>query len=339
MTPQELLQAKNKILNRVKKYDNFAILISDPDEDAVASGLALDEILDQMNKKVNLYSSYQLDDFSYLPRVNHYIIKNINQVDLGQFTTIFILDSSDPFRLIDETKYGKDFLLPKEICTINVDHHPTNSLFGTINYVPVEMVSSTGEALYDIFHKEITITPTLATTLLAAIIGDTGCFKYSTNTSPKTLRIAADLLEAGANHRHVIQNVFYSQSKDIVKANVSTLQSLTIEKVGSYTYSYTITDKEAFKNIVPNRNQRLLTQDVLRSIKGTDFCVFITPVKKYMTKLSFRSRLYKVKPIAEYFGGGGHAEAAAATVDLSVKEVLLKLNHFLETVRLPKVTE
>src|SRR5579864_2633520 len=93
--------------------------------------------------------------------------------------------------------------------TIDIDHHHDNSRFGEITLIEPE-ASSTGEVLRDVFRElGVEITPEIAEPLYIALVTDTGRFQY-TNTTPKALRLAAELVEAGADVHAVFQQVYES---------------------------------------------------------------------------------------------------------------------------------
>lgn len=336
MTQRELQKAKKDILERISTSDNFAVLVSDPDSDAVGSGLAMEEILDQMGKKVKLYSSYEIPQFSYLPRFKKFIITDIKKLDFGQFETIITVDSSEPRLVLDKNKHPERYSFPKKTFVINIDHHDSNPLYGQINYVDSKL-SSASEALYEIFASSIEITPSLATNLFAAIVGDTKCFQYIGSTTAKTLRVAADLLEKGANQKLIIHKIIYSFDEDILKMNIDALKDFKIKKVGKYKYSYAVMDIKKYGFEFVSRDRNNLAKELLRSIKGTDFSVLITPTAPNLTKLSFRGRRKEIVKIANYLGGGGHKEGAAARVELTVNKALEKLDKFLQKTDLPEM--
>ena len=99
-------------------------------------------------------------------------------------------------------------LVERAPLVVDIDHHHDNSRFGDVNLVVAE-ASSTGEILHDLFGElgvEL-ITPDIAEALYIALVTDTGRFQY-TNTTPKALRLAAELVEAGANVHQVFQDVY-----------------------------------------------------------------------------------------------------------------------------------
>lgn len=336
MTKQELQKAKNAILKRIKSTDNFAILVSDPDSDAIGSGLAMEEILEQMGKKVKLYSSFEINAYASHPRFEKFIIKDIARLDFGQFKTIISLDAGEPQRLLDSRKHSRNFEFPKEVFVINIDHHDSSSLYGNINYVNTKF-SSTAEAIYEIFNDKIDFTPSIKTNLHAGIMGDTGCFRNIGSTTSRTLRIVADLIEKDVNHDLNIIDMFYSFDPHIIRKNLKLLESFKTQKVGKYRFVYTVMDMKKIKLNTMSRRPLSLAEEILKGVNKTDFSLRIKVYGNTLTKLSFRSRTREVVKIAEHFGGGGHNVAAGASVKMSVEETLRELENFLKSAKLPKV--
>ena len=92
---------------------------------------------------------------------------------------------------------------------LDIDHHHDNTRFGDVNLVVAD-ASSTGEVLRDVIRElGVELTPELAEPLYIALVTDTGRFQY-TNTTPKALRLAAELVDAGADVHAVFQQVYES---------------------------------------------------------------------------------------------------------------------------------
>lgn len=338
MNKRELIKTKKQIPKIIKTSKKIAIITSKPDEDAIGSGLALEEILEQLKKDVKLFSSYEINEFSYLPRSDRYIVQDITILDYEKFDIVIVLDAGNTDRIIDRTKHFDKFKFPKDVFVINIDHHPFNEMFGKLNYVLEEQISSTAEEIFDIFSKNIIITPTIATNLLAGIIGDTASFKNTPLSTPKALRISAKLLEHGADHRSIIKNIFYSFNEKLLRANIKTLKEYKVLKSGKYTFVYIIAYPKDFDLKEPTRSRLRITLEILKGINGTNFSVRFVPLKPNLTKISFRAHNKEILKLAEYLGGGGHTEAAGAVVRASVAECLKRLKEFLESVELPDVS-
>ena len=113
------------------------------------------------------------------------------------------VDCAQESRIVESTLRELAFL------TVNIDHHHDNSRFGDVDLV-VEGASSTGEVLAELFAAlGVALTPPIAEALYTAIVTDTGRFQYS-NTTPKALRLVAELVEAGADVTKVFVEVYES---------------------------------------------------------------------------------------------------------------------------------
>ncbi|MBS1241493.1 MAG: putative dhh family domain protein, partial [Gemmatimonadetes bacterium] len=86
---------------------------------------------------------------------------------------------------------------PRDAVVLNVDHHPGNTRFGDVNWVEPG-ASSAGEMVYRLLREmALPVPPDAAANLYAAILTDTGGFRYA-NTTAESLRVAAELVTAGA---------------------------------------------------------------------------------------------------------------------------------------------
>ena len=332
-TQEEL---SKEIFSQTNNSKNIAVLISEPDQDSVGSGLALKEILKVLNKESDLYSSFSVDKFHYLPNIKQYTVQDIANIKLKGYDTIFVLDASQLYRLVDVKMYPNGITLPKKSTVINIDHHNDNPGFGSINYIGSQKISSTAEALYVIFNDKVSFSPSIATNLLAGLIEDTGCFRHAFTS--QTLRIVADLIDKKGDYNMLVNQIYYSNSKRIVRANVKCLSNLSFKKAGKYSYAYSIVKPKDFGIEVPRRSDIRILQETMKSISGIDFSMRITPLAKNITDISLRSRDVKVASIAEHFKGGGHDRAAGTTVRMDVKTFLRELNNFLRKTNLSRET-
>lgn len=328
-------QVKQKIIKKIESSKNIAVLISEPDGDSVGTGIALHEILKQKNKHSTLLSHFDLSDFQYLPGIREYEVTDITKQDLGQFNLIITLDTAEERRLLDkENAQRETFHLPEKSFVINIDHHPeTSSQFGDINVV-LHNVSSTAEIVYTIFKEWFSMTPTIATNILNGIIRDTVCFRQPDVSPPQAFRIAAELIEFGADHELIVYRGYYSLEKEELQANLDAMGTYQIRKAGKYTFVYAVADNAegAFSS-----EDFFVTNETLRSIRGTDFFVRLTPHGKNITACSFRSRRVEVYKIAEFLGGGGHKKSAGATVEKNPVDTIAAIEQYLHSNKLKPI--
>src|SRR6185503_10073890 len=187
------------VADAIRSNDRFLLVTHEnPDGDALGSLLATKLALDQLGKDSVMY----LYGDAPLPREYGFMelsgILREPPADAAERVLVAV-------DCANETRIGPDLdLLETAPLTIDIDHHHDNSRFGDINLV-VGDASSTGEVLRDVFGElGVELTPEIAEALYIAVVTDTGRFQY-TNTTPKALRLAADLVEAGADVHQVFQ--------------------------------------------------------------------------------------------------------------------------------------
>jgi phosphoesterase RecJ-like protein len=207
--------------------------------------------------------------------------------------------------------------------TINIDHHHDNPRFGDVNLVVAD-ASSTGEVLADVFRElHVNLTPEIAEALYIALVTDTGRFQYA-NTTPKALRLAADLVEAGADVHRVFQGVYENVQFAKLKLLARALERARVLEGGEIVVSHLLRgDFEAVGASEPYSEGII---DVLRSVEGSAVSALIREPPRDggpARKVSLRSSVDEVdvSAIARKSGGGGHREAAGVSSDLSVEDI------------------
>jgi phosphoesterase RecJ-like protein len=207
--------------------------------------------------------------------------------------------------------------------TVNIDHHHDNPRFGDVNLVVAE-ASSTGEVLADVLRElGVGLTPEIAEALYIALVTDTGRFQYA-NTTPKALRLAAELVEAGADVHRVFQGVYENVQFAKLKLLARALERARVLEGGEIVVSHLLRgDFEAVGATEPYSEGII---DVLRSVEGSLVSALIREPPREggpARKVSLRSSVDEVdvSAIARKSGGGGHRAAAGFSSDLSVDEL------------------
>lgn len=298
------------VIDKIMDAKSVAILPHvNEDPDALGSCFALAETLRLLGKKATVYVSGKIEArLAFIG--NDYVIYH-DGIE-HEHDLCACVDCGDIDRI------GERKALFDEINnSINVDHHYTNTNFADVNYVDGK-ASATAEILFEIFREmKFDLNVDIARHLYTAICSDTGCFKYS-NVSPKTMRIAADLIEYDFDHADIARLLFDSDSLAAAKLKAEITNDIrpyadgkielvvTDEKIGE---KYGI-DKEDIPNIV----------DIPRRIEGTEIAVCIK-----RTDDSFRLNLRSngkadVAKVAMKFDGGGHVKAAGATLHFDTAE-------------------
>jgi phosphoesterase RecJ-like protein len=174
-----------------------------------------------------------------------------------------------------------------------------------------------------------TITKDIATCLYTGILTDTGSFRFP-NTSPTTFRIAAELIERGADNAMIYNNIYDTNSYNRLQLLGQALQNLKV--MPEYSSAYiTITDAEKKKYDFQKGDTEGVVNYAL-SIKGILLgVIFIEDIEQGIIKISFRSKgSFSVNQFARnHFEGGGHDNAAGGKSELSMEETVQKFVELL----------
>jgi phosphoesterase RecJ-like protein len=298
-----------KILGEVKKANKILVNCHrGTDSDSVGSALALYRVLKNLGKEVSVICPSDLPaDLTFLKDAN--LVRRVN-------FTAFDFSEYDLFLVIDSSTYAmvtglKDSDKPS-INTIVMDHHFSNEKFGKINLVDANM-TSTGELLFRVFGDwKVDIDKDTAECLLTGIIGDTGSFQYQ-NVGQDTLRIAATLMEKGADKDKIIYNIYRNIDFKEVKMWGKFIESMMIED----NFVWAAISLDTYKDF---GEYPYAKEDVANLffpiVKGTDFGIVMVETSENVLSVSFRSRSgFDVSKIAKEVGGGGHKPAAGARIE------------------------
>lgn len=306
-----------KILEEVRGAKTIAISgHTRPDGDCVGScmGLYLYLKKELPDTKINIFLEKPSAVFSCIHR-----IEDICEADISD-TTVY-----DVFIALDCSKDrlgSAEGLFERAEKRINIDHHISNSGCGDINYLRADASSAT-ELVYELIDQG-KIDEEIAKALYIGIIHDTGVFQYS-NTSPATLRIAAELIEFGFDFPKIIEETFYEKTfvqnqilgrallESIVFMNGRCIVAVVSKKMMDF---YGVSGKDL---------DGIINQ--LRNTKGVECAIFLYELEALTYKVSMRSGgLVDVSKVAQFFGGGGHVRAAGCTMNGTAHDVINNLS-------------
>ncbi len=287
-----------------------------PDGDTLGSMCALySMIYNRFKKKA---------DMSIVSNVP-YNYKFIPNIDLTQryfdkslvYDLVITLDVAAIDRVMDSK-----ILFDKAKCTVNIDHHKTNPGFGDYQIINPQ-ASSCGEVLFDIFKQEgWEIDKDSAVALYTAIMTDTGNFRFE-NTSSKTLRAAADLVDYGANPNYIYKMCYETKTKNFVMFQNYCVNKAIFSEDNKVVY--TTVYKKDLEKFSAGDDYTDGIAETLRAIDSTEVSFVAKEVDTKLTKISMRSKGLDVAEICSKFGGGGHTFAAGCTIKASVKDSIDKL--------------
>lgn len=303
-----------------------------PDGDCVGSVMGMYLYLHKA------FPEKQIDVFLEEPAEIFHCIKDIDvihtdfQSKIKNYDAFIVLDAGKE-RIGDAEAY---FDAAKT--TFNIDHHISNSGSGKMNYI-VPTASSASELVYDVIcdstesyqsltgKKDNGVDMDIAKAIYIGIIHDTGVFQYS-NTSPKTHRIAADLIAFGFDFPALIDKTFYEktylQNQIMGRALLESFLFLDGQCIVSMVDKRTMD----FYEVNPKDLDGIVSQ--LRQTKGVECAIFMYQLKLQEYKVSLRScGKVDVAKIAEVFGGGGHMRAAGVTMNGTFHDVINNLSLYI----------
>ncbi len=294
-----------------------------PDGDCVGSvmGLYLYLKKELPEAQIDVYLERPADIFRCIPKID--VLKSDFEKDVrpDKIYDVFLALDCNAERLGDvETLYGKAGR------RINIDHHISNPGCGDLNIIEPEK-SSTCELLYELFDKE-RLDEEIAKTLYIGMIHDTGVFKYS-NTSPRTLQVASDLISYGFDFPRLIDETFYEktyiQNQIMGRAVLESIRFLDGKCIVSMVDRKTM----RFYQAEPKDLDGIVNQ--LRIVKGVECAIFMYEVAPMEYKVSMRSNgNVDVAEIAVKFGGGGHVRAAGCNMKGTYYDTINNLSVHIE---------
>ena len=291
-----------------------------PDGDCIGSVLAIYNYISTVYPEIKL-SAY-LEEFSdkFMFLKNSENIKQSMEEDI-EFDLLICVDSADIQRL-----GFSEVLLQKSKESINIDHHVTNTKFTDETCLEAD-ASSTAEVIYTLLNKE-KIDKAVAECLYTGMVHDTGVFRYSC-TSPKTMRIAADLMEKGIDYTTIVDESFYEKSYLQNQILGRTLLESILILDGKCIFSYVNRKMMNFYEVTKKDLDGIIEQ--LRQTRGVEVAIFLYEVETQKYKVSLRSKTkVDVSKIAAFFGGGGHVRAAGCTMDGTVHDIVNNISMHIE---------
>ena len=195
---------------------------------------------------------------------------------------------------------------------VNVDHHPGNENFGKHNIV-VTTASSTAEIVTRLLQDlDVTIDRDIATCLYVGIVTDTGRFQYS-NSTPATLRLAADLLALGVDAPFIAQEVYDSSPFGFLKLTGRVLDRATLHEEERFVYTWITRQDLEQTGVAMDETDKLV--DIVRATRAADVAAIFKEQGDGRWRASMRSKGPSVGAMARARGGGGHDLAAGFTAD------------------------
>ena len=315
------------IADALQRHGRFLVVTHEnPDGDALGSLLALSLALRQLGKDAVMYLPGQTplpQEYAFMPLDD--LVRE--PPDDAAERVLLAVDCAKEDRIGDES------VLSAAPLVLDIDHHHDNTRFGDLNLIVAD-ASSTGEVLRDVFAElGVELTPELAEPLYIALVTDTGRFQYA-NTTPKSLRLAAELVEAGADVHAVFQEVYESVEFAKLKLLARALGRAEVLEGGRIVVSHLLRTDFTEVGAAEPYSEGII--DYLRAVEGAELAALIREQlhgSPRAHKGSLRSSIDEldVSVIARSFGGGGHRQAAGFSSDAPLEEIVERIRlAFLE---------
>lgn len=288
-----------------------------PDGDAIGSSLGVMHYLRDLGKQVRVVIDDDIPrNFAFLNACD--IIEKPTAAETGEkepIDLLLILDTS-----IDRTGDVMEAFSPTRI--LNIDHHVTNALACPAVYLDADS-AATAEIIYQLLQEmNAKITKDIAMAVYTGLATDTGFFRFP-NTTPFTMRAAADLLERGAEPGIISEAV---EAKPFVRVigMAKALEGAELLFGGKLVGIFL--DRTAAESL--DSTEGLI--DSLRVIEGTDVSVLLKWKEDGVFRVSMRSKKTNVSKVAAAFSGGGHERAAGCTLKMNFIEAKRTILEALE---------
>jgi len=307
------------VAQTIRDHDRFLVVAHEnPDGDALGSMLGLTLGVRELGKDALMYLA------GSAPLPAEYTFLALDELrrevppDIGE-RVLLAVDCANERRISEERSAVEGAAM-----VVDIDHHHDNSRFGEVNLI-VDDASSTAEIVRDVLRElDVQLTPEIALPLYVGLVTDTGRFQY-TNTTPKALRLAAELVEAGADvhgvFRHVYETVQFAKLKLLARA----LERAQLSEGGRLVVSYLLKDDFGAVGAEEPYSEGII--DHLRSVEGAEMVALIREPPRNegpARRVSLRSSHDEVdvSAIARQAGGGGHRQAAGFSSEKSIAEII-----------------
>ena len=202
--------------------------------------------------------------------------------------------------------------------TACIDHHASNDGYADYNYI-LPKASSASEVLYDLLDEDL-IDKSIAEPMYMGIAHDSGVFRFQ-STTPKTMRIAANMIEKGVNVNMILEETFFRKTYNQMMVTAKIQSEAVLALDGKCIYGYCTSEMMEEYGVT--------TKDldaVVASIRNVDVAMFLYQLSEDSYKVSLRSKNYvDVSKIAVENGGGGHVRAAGAEIHGELNDIINKL--------------
>ena len=274
-----------------------------PDGDGVGSSLGLCWLLRSLGKDAEVIVHGDVPiAYRTLPGADQ--IRDVKTID-DEYDAVFVIECSD---LTRPGIAGLD-----DEFTVNIDHHATSAHFGTINWID-STASAVGEMIYNLC-KAIggRISQDIAECVYMALVTDTGSFHFP-NTSERTLKVASELIKAGARPSKIGEAVYNNYPWSRIELMRQVLGTVRRDETGRVAMMRQTQAMHDTAGAVDGDNNGFV--NIPLAARDVVAVVYMREVGENQFRASLRSKGdINVAKVAEKFGGGGHNNASGLSID------------------------
>jgi len=277
----------------------------DADADSLGSALGFAATLRAMGKEPHPVVPDPVPfTLSYLPGFDAL------EADPRQIDAIFTFDCATTGRFGEKRGLLESGAHP----VVNIDHHVSNSAYGSVNLVLPD-ASATGQVVYRLLRAlDLPIPPEAATNLYAALLTDTGGFRHE-NTTEEALRLAAELVQLGADPAWVALKSYKSRRISTLRLEALAVAGMRSDCEGRLVWSQVTPAMLTEAGAVWQETDGVI--DVLQTVDTLTVAILFKALQPELTKISVRTRDdADATDLCAPFGGGGHRRAAGAELPL-----------------------
>jgi phosphoesterase RecJ-like protein len=318
------MSSASEIAQFIRSHDDFLITTHVfPDGDNMGCVLALSEGLEAIGKRHAGFVEGPITRmYNWMPGVDR-IFTELSEAlakldDGSRHPTLFVVDSGDIHRMGDS--FEAWFRSNSSLDIANVDHHGSNTYFGTTNWVDPSY-SSVGEMIYEILRElDVKITSSIAQNLFVSVYTDTGRFSFS-NTSQRSLKYAGEFVAAGAKPILAFRHVYANRTLASFHLQSEAFHTLTRFLDGKGCYFWVDGRMLDETNTTLDDTEGLI--DTVRTLRDFLIVVFFKEISPNDTRLSTRAGPpIDASALMALFGGGGHPRAAGCRIDRPLQEAI-----------------
>jgi len=288
-----------------------------PDGDCIGSALGMAHVLRQQGKIcVPACADPAPRVLSFMPGIADL------QQSLGDesFDLVIALDAGELLRFGSLYAHHKAFL--EQVPIVNIDHHITSDGCGRVNIIDPASAATAELLVLFCLQAGLPLNKDAAICLLTGLITDTGSFQFS-NTTPRCMEVAAELLRAGADTQTIVQPVYHTRPLAQARFQALIMVNARTSCEGRLIWSQATDETLAQAGAIPEMDEN--TSTMLHNIEGVQVAAFL---KSYgeanVTRLSLRcSEPYNAGLICQRISngnGGGHPRAAGATFFMPIEQ-------------------